>query len=94
MVLRSLSPARVGAISWDLARSSRASRHPLRIAWLARTVPVALAAAAAMVFAAVSVYRHDRFASRGFDLEIFDQTIWATAASRSFTTRSRERQIF
>jgi uncharacterized membrane protein len=34
------------------------------------------AALAAVVFAAMSVYRHNRFASGGFDLGIFDQTIW------------------
>ncbi len=28
------------------------------------------------IFSAISVYRHDRFASGGFDLGIFDQTIW------------------
>jgi uncharacterized membrane protein len=39
-------------------------------------LPVACAAAAAVFYASVSIYRHDRFASDGYDLGIFDQTIW------------------
>jgi Predicted membrane protein (DUF2079) len=39
-------------------------------------VPVGTAVVGAVLFAGVSVYRHDRFASGGFDLGIFDQTIW------------------
>jgi len=39
-------------------------------------VPVGTAAAGAVLYSGISVYRHDRFASGGFDLGIFDQTIW------------------
>jgi uncharacterized membrane protein len=39
-------------------------------------VPAGLASVGAVLFAAISIYRHDRFASSGFDLGIFDQTIW------------------
>ena len=39
-------------------------------------MPVGTAAAGAVLFGWISIYRHDRFASGGFDLGIFDQTIW------------------
>jgi uncharacterized membrane protein len=38
--------------------------------------PYATAGIAAAFFSAVSIYRHDRFATGGYDLGIFDQTIW------------------
>ena len=39
-------------------------------------LPLACASAAAAFYSAVSIYRHDRFASDAYDLGIFDQTIW------------------
>jgi uncharacterized membrane protein len=39
-------------------------------------LPSACAIAAAVFYAAVAIHRHDRFASDGYDLGIFDQTIW------------------
>src|SRR5256885_1262386 len=39
-------------------------------------LPFALAAVAAGFYSAISIFRHDRFASGGYDLGIFDQTIW------------------
>src|SRR3989440_8790967 len=39
-------------------------------------VPVGLALIAAIGYAAVSIYRHDRFASSAFDLGVQDQTVW------------------
>jgi uncharacterized membrane protein len=50
-------------------------RAPLRWAALAG-LPLTTAAAAAVFYSAISIYRHDRFASDGYDLGIFDQTIW------------------
>jgi uncharacterized membrane protein len=41
-----------------------------------RAVPYAAAAAAGFLFAAISIFRDDRFGSSGYDLGIFDQTIW------------------
>src|SRR5207244_11439149 len=38
--------------------------------------PVGLALIAAIGYAAVSIYRHDRFASSAFDLGVQDQTVW------------------
>lgn len=39
-------------------------------------MPYATAVAAAVFFASISIFRHDRFGSSGYDLGIFDQTIW------------------
>jgi uncharacterized membrane protein len=39
-------------------------------------LPYGTAGAAAAFFAAIAIYRHDRFATGGYDLGIFDQTIW------------------
>ena len=39
-------------------------------------LPVGCASAAAVFYAAVSILRHDRFASSAYDLGIFDQQIW------------------
>jgi uncharacterized membrane protein len=39
-------------------------------------VPLALALLAAVAYAAISIYRHDHFASNAFDLGVQDQTIW------------------
>ena len=39
-------------------------------------MPYATAAAAAVFFASISIFRHDRFGSSGYDLGIFDQTVW------------------
>jgi uncharacterized membrane protein len=39
-------------------------------------LPVGCASTAATFYAVVSIYRHDRFASGGYDLGLFDQTIW------------------
>jgi uncharacterized membrane protein len=51
---------------------SRAGARRLAVAAL----PVAWASVAAVFYAWVSIYRHDRFASNAYDLGIFDQTIW------------------
>lgn len=39
-------------------------------------LPSGCAIAAAVFYATIAIYRHDRFASDGYDLGIFDQTIW------------------
>ncbi|MGZ4257166.1 MAG: DUF2079 domain-containing protein [Gaiellaceae bacterium] len=39
-------------------------------------LPIVAATVAALFYSAVSIFRHDRFGSSGFDLGIFDQTIW------------------
>jgi uncharacterized membrane protein len=39
-------------------------------------LPFAVFTAAAVLLSAGAIYRHDRFGSFGFDLGIFDQTIW------------------
>lgn len=39
-------------------------------------LPLTCAAGAAVFYSAISIFRHDRFASAGYDLGIFDQTIW------------------
>src|SRR2546428_13033115 len=41
-----------------------------------RVVPLALALVAAMAYAAISIDRHDHFASNAFDLGVQDQTVW------------------
>ena len=43
---------------------------------LLAVLPVALAVIAAVAYAAISVYRHDHFASQAFDLGVQDQTVW------------------
>src|SRR5437660_9159841 len=39
-------------------------------------LPSGLALIAAISYAAVSIYRHDHFASNAFDLGVQDQTVW------------------
>jgi uncharacterized membrane protein len=39
-------------------------------------LPLGLAGAAAIGFAAASVFRHDHFGSNAYDLGLFDQTVW------------------
>jgi len=39
-------------------------------------LPFAVAAGAAAFYSTISIIRHDRFSSGGYDLGIFDQTIW------------------
>src|SRR5256885_4783695 len=41
-----------------------------------RVVPLALALVAATAYAAISIDRHDHFASNAFDLGVQDQTVW------------------
>src|SRR6266699_4422979 len=41
-----------------------------------RAVPLGLALLAALAYAAISIYRHDHFASNAFDLGVQDQTVW------------------
>jgi uncharacterized membrane protein len=41
-----------------------------------RVVPLALALVAAVIYAAISIDRHDHFASNAFDLGVQDQTVW------------------
>ena len=41
-----------------------------------RVLPLALALVAAVAYAAISIDRHDHFASNAFDLGVQDQTIW------------------
>lgn len=43
---------------------------------LLAVLPVALALVAAVGYAAISIYRHDHFASQAFDLGVQDQTVW------------------
>jgi uncharacterized membrane protein len=42
----------------------------------AALAPIAVAASAASIFALLAIYRHTRFGTGGFDLGIFDQTLW------------------
>jgi uncharacterized membrane protein len=44
--------------------------------WPITLLPVALALLAAIAYAAISIYRHDHFASNAFDLGVQDQTVW------------------
>src|SRR2546430_15752665 len=46
---------------------------------LVALLPLGLAMIAAISYAAVSIYRHDRFASNAFDLGVQDQTVWGYA---------------
>ena len=39
-------------------------------------LPIGLALAAAAIYAAISIYRHDHFGSNAFDLGVQDQTVW------------------
>jgi uncharacterized membrane protein len=39
-------------------------------------VPLGLALIAAVAYAAISIYRHDHFASNAYDLGVQDQTVW------------------
>jgi uncharacterized membrane protein len=39
-------------------------------------LPLGLALIAAVAYAAISIYRHDHFASNAFDLGVQDQTVW------------------
>jgi uncharacterized membrane protein len=58
--------------AWAEARSGAVAARLTR-----RTItPLALASFAAAFYAVISIFRHDRFGSYGFDLGIFDQTIW------------------
>src|SRR2546428_5003165 len=41
-----------------------------------RVMPLGLALVAAMAYAAISIDRHDHFASNAFDLGVQDQTVW------------------
>src|SRR2546423_14597512 len=41
-----------------------------------RVVPLGLALVAAVAYAAISIDRHDHFASNAFDLGVQDQTVW------------------
>src|SRR3989475_12354494 len=41
-----------------------------------RVVPLGLALVAAMAYAAISIDRHDHFASNAFDLGVQDQAVW------------------
>src|SRR6266852_9473984 len=43
---------------------------------LSTVLPLGLALIAAAAYAAISIYRHDHFASNAFDLGVQDQTIW------------------
>jgi uncharacterized membrane protein len=43
---------------------------------IARAAAAALTVVAAAGYSAVSLYRHDHFASNAFDLAVQDQTVW------------------
>ncbi len=43
---------------------------------LADAAPVAVAAVAAVGLGAAAIFRHDHYGSNGYDLGIFDQTVW------------------
>jgi uncharacterized membrane protein len=43
---------------------------------LIELLPVGLVLIAAIAYAAISIYRHDHFASNAFDLGVQDQTVW------------------
>jgi uncharacterized membrane protein len=58
------------------ASPAAGNRHGTRLGAPLGWVPVGTAAVGAVLFGWISIYRHDRFASGGFDLGIFDQTIW------------------
>ena len=52
------------------------ARPPASSAAPARLVAAALTLIAAAAYSAVSLYRHDHFASNAFDLAVQDQTVW------------------
>src|SRR5438445_7832303 len=55
------------------ARSAGLRSGPMTLVSL---MPVGLALIAALTYAAISIYRHDHFASNAFDLGVQDQTVW------------------
>jgi len=76
MASRSAWPAGTGAGPLDRPWTRPANRRRSTTARLVRAFPLVGATVGASVFASISIFRHDRFASGGFDLGIFDQTIW------------------
>src|SRR5437868_15074922 len=59
------------------ARMKAAQREKtMRLASGSLLLPLGLALIAAVTYAAVSIYRHDHFASNAFDLAVQDQTVW------------------
>ena len=67
-------PPRLAGLSTAALPLLRSRPDARRI--VAAAVPVACASTAACFYSAISIYRHDRFASDAYDLGIFDQTIW------------------
>jgi uncharacterized membrane protein len=55
-------------------RQAEASPDPARR--LSAILPLGLALVAAVAYAAISIYRHDHFASNAYDLGVQDQTVW------------------
>ena len=59
-----------------IARPPRAPDRASLASAVRVALPIWVAGAAALFYGAVSIFRHDRFGSSGYDLGIFDQTIW------------------
>src|SRR6266849_7577463 len=62
------------AIHEKTMRQAAASRDRRR--WVNAVLPLGLALIAAVAYAAISIYRHDHFASNAYDLGVQDQTVW------------------
>jgi len=58
------------------AGATDAETPPVRRWGAARLVAAALTVLSAAGYSAVSLYRHDHFASNAFDLAVQDQTVW------------------
>lgn len=54
----------------------QAAASPDRRRPLSAVLPLGLALIAAAAYAAISIYRHDHFASNAYDLGVQDQTVW------------------
>ena len=57
-------------------RMRHVDASPDRRQRLSAIVPLGLALIAAVAYAAISIYRHDHFASNAYDLGVQDQTVW------------------
>src|ERR1700736_5253547 len=57
-------------------RMRHVDASPDRPRRLSAVLPLGLALIAAVAYAAISIYRHDHFASNAYDLGVQDQTVW------------------
>src|ERR1700737_3913538 len=63
-------------------RMRHVDASPDRRQRLSAIVPLGLALIAAVAYAAISIDRHDHFASNAFDLGVQDQTVWGYSRLR------------